>query len=121
MHAKVPKFFVTLLHSATQAHMLHLKSKSYAQHMALGELYEGLPGLADELIEAYQGCHGEIVSYPSITVAPADDALRFVSALKSFIANNRDCIEAEYTQLQNIVDEILARVNKTEYKLRNLS
>lgn len=119
MDISAPAFFVRLLHSSTQAHMLHLKSKSYAQHMALGELYEGLPGLVDSLVETYQGCEGVIEEYPAVAVTPADDPLVFVGALRDFICDNRKSVGDE-SELQNIVDEVLALVKKTLYKLENL-
>jgi uncharacterized protein (UPF0264 family) len=37
------------------AHKLHLDTKSYAQHKALGKLYEGLIGFRDEISEKMMG------------------------------------------------------------------
>ena len=38
-------FFLTLLHSATNTHILHLQSRSYSEHKALGEFYEEIVDL----------------------------------------------------------------------------
>ena len=48
---KAAEFMMVLLHAATIAHIIHLQTNSFAQHMALDELYQALPDLADELIE----------------------------------------------------------------------
>ena len=50
-----------LLHSQTQGHIFHLRVKgkgSYAAHKALQKYYEGIDGLVDGLVEAYQGKNG---------------------------------------------------------------
>lgn len=39
------------------AHREHLRTQSYAQHMALGSFYEGIIDRADAIAEAYQGRH----------------------------------------------------------------
>ena len=49
------EFILTLLHAVTNTHILHLRSKSYAEHMALGAFYEALPALVDEVAESIQG------------------------------------------------------------------
>ena len=112
--------FTGLLHAATQAHILHFRTKSYAAHKALGGLYEDLPELVDKLVEAYQGLHGVIEDYPTYSVAPTDDAVKFVQACRTHLQQNRASVGKE-SELQNIVDEIAALLNTTLYKLKNLS
>jgi len=120
MAKTAPDFFITLLHASTQAHILHLKTKSYAAHKALGGFYEGLPELADGLIEAYQGRHGVVESYPTYSVTPPDDAVTFVESFRAFIDECRELVGKE-SELQNIVDEIAALADSTLYKLKHLS
>jgi hypothetical protein len=50
------------------AHREHLKTKSYAQHKALGKFYNDIVDNADAIAEAYQGQYGlmkniEILGY----------------------------------------------------------
>ena len=45
----------TLMQSRNQAHIFHLQTSSYSQHIALQEYYEGIVDLIDSLVEAYQG------------------------------------------------------------------
>jgi hypothetical protein len=112
-------YFISLLNGATQAHLLHLKSKSYAEHVALGVLYDELPELTDSLVEAYQGINGLIESYPPQTLAVSSDALKFVEILRAFVLDNRQSV-GDNSELQNLVDEILALVDSTIYKITNL-
>ncbi len=37
------------------AHVAHLQTKSCAQHLAFGEIYDELPDLLDSLLESWQG------------------------------------------------------------------
>lgn len=39
-------------------HSVHLNTRSYAKHKALGGFYENVIELADDLAEAYQGRQG---------------------------------------------------------------
>lgn len=119
MNEQAPSFFVALLNAATQAHLLHLKSKSFSEHKALEELYTGLPDLVDSLVESYQGINGVVESYPPQTIAVSSDALKFVEVLGAFITNNRASV-GQQSELQNIIDEIKSLVNSTAYKLANL-
>ena len=55
-----------LLHSQTQVHIFHLQTKSYSEHKALQNYYEGIDGLVDGVIESYQGKYDVLTSYKSI-------------------------------------------------------
>lgn len=118
MDKQTAKFFMGLLNAATVAHILHLQTRSYAQHVALGELYEALPGLVDAVIEAYQGKYGIVTNYPA-TISVAKDPIEFITELSSFIATYRDCCED--SEIQNLIDEVASQVDSTMYKLKFLS
>jgi hypothetical protein len=113
-----PNFLVTLLNSATTAHILHLQTGSYAQHKALNTLYSELPDLADDLIEAYQGKYGIVSNYPAQSVTTPSDALGFVKELRAFVVTNRYvALKQSDTELQNITDNIVELLDSTIYKL----
>jgi hypothetical protein len=42
------------------AHSVHLNTRSYSKHKALGHFYEDVTGVADAFAEAYQGRKGLI-------------------------------------------------------------
>lgn len=113
-------FVASIMHASTVAHIMHLQTRSYAEHMALGGLYEGLPGLIDSFAEACQGKYGLITGYPTTLTVDQGNPLDFVRGLQSMIAVERQMLPQD-TQLQNIVDEIVALVDGTAYKLAFLS
>lgn len=118
-HDATAEFIVTLMHARTNAHLLHLRSKSYAQHMALGSFYEGIGDLIDKLAENYQGIYGVIDDYPTAYDAPKSDPVIELGYVDRFVSRQREKIPQD-TNLQNIVDEIATLVQSTIYKLRNL-
>lgn len=108
-------FASVMLHSITCAHMLHLKSRSYAAHIALGEYYEGIDDLIDLWIEAYQGKYGLIDKYEN-QFEDHDNALEYMLMLNDYIVDKRYRLP-EDSELQNIVDEMVALIDRTIYKL----
>lgn len=114
------EFLLTLLHAVTNTHILHFRTRSYAQHMALGAFYEELPDLVDTLTEAIQGLTGELVDFPADYYAPADTPLEELMELKEYVKENRDALPQD-SEIQNIVDEIADLINTTIYKLRFLA
>ena len=56
-----PADFVGMLFLARDVtHSVHLNTRSYAKHKALGGFYDKVVDLADDFAEAYQGRHGLI-------------------------------------------------------------
>lgn len=113
---EVVDFASTMLHSITCAHMLHLKSTSYAAHIALGEYYEGIDDLIDLWIEAYQGKYGLIDKYED-GFEDHDNALEYMIMMSDYVADKRVRLP-EDSELQNITDEMTALIDRTIYKLR---
>lgn len=112
-------FVEMLLHAGTNAHILHLKTTSYAQHKALGEFYEKIIDLADDFAEAYQGVYGLITDYPGDYKSPASDPVAELRTLGIKVKNLRKKLPAD-TELQNLIDEIAGEIDQTLYKLRFL-
>ena len=113
------KFSATLLHSITVTHMLHLATRSYAHHMALGTLYENLGDLVDEVIEVWQGINQKLISFEGEMFSVPKDENQYVKWLAEFISNNRSVMGSD-SQLQNLIDEIAAEVDRCNYKLNFL-
>ena len=109
-----------LFHARNIAHKEHLKTKSYAQHMALGSFYEDVIDLADKLAEAYQGDEGIMKDIPLFN-KEAD------CMIDDFLVKQVNMIEklrtsaTKRTAIQNIIDEVISLYLSTIYKLRNLS
>lgn len=118
------KFFSKLFESREMAHIYHLQVNgemgSHAKHTALGDYYEGVLGFVDDLIEIWQGQYGIIEEYDVIDTSEtkSKDTIEYFNELARFIKEERKCIPAEDTHLHNIIDEVVAIVYKTLYKLK---
>lgn len=123
MNPIVAKFISTLLASRTQAHIFHWQvqdASSYAQHKALNDYYDEIVELTDELVESLQGKYGIIRGYVSPAVFREDgNPLIYFKALSQYIETNRASMPQD-SYIQNQIDEILALVESTIYKLENL-
>ena len=117
--SKAGEFVLTLMHAATNAHILHLQSRSFSEHSALGEFYQALPDLADKLAEAIQGAEQELLSYPADYFAPAATGLDELLELQAYVDQERQSI-SQRSEIQNIVDEISDLIDSTLYKLKFL-
>lgn len=112
------EFILTLLHAATNAHILHLRSKSFAEHSALGEFYQALPDLVDAVVEATQGRTGQLIDYPVQYYAPAATGLEELQQLKDYVDEERKGPEIpQDSEIQNSIDEIASLIDSTLYKL----
>lgn len=110
-----------LLHSRTQAHILHLQTKSYSEHMALNAYYDGITALIDGLVESYQGQYGIIENYKSYDIQnykSTDDTIKYLTGICEKVNKLRDCCKDSY--IQNQIDTICELVNSTLYKLKFL-
>lgn len=120
----VVTFFSKLFESREMAHIYHLQVRgeegSYAKHMALGGYYEGVIDLIDNLIEVYQGQYGVVDGYETVDTkeTKSKDAVAYFEEIADYIKNARKCIKDEDTHLHNIIDEVVALIYKTLYKLK---
>ena len=119
------QFFSKLFESREMAHVYHLSVKgdmgSYAAHVALGVYYEGILEFIDDLIEIYQGQYGLVENFEVIDTSStkSKDPIEYFEELVSFVKSTRNTsLSAEDTHLQNIVDEVIALIYKTLYKLK---
>ena len=111
-----------LFTSRDQAHRAHLLTKSYAQHVALGEFYDAVVDLADSLAEVTMGTYGAFTEIP--VEPPARGAID--AALEAHL-NKIEDLRAAFggkacdRPIENLLDEVGALFAQTLYKLRNLS
>lgn len=114
--AAAAEFFKALLDAVTAAHLLHLQSQSFSQHSALGDFYSELEGLADGLIESYQGKYGIVTGYPMGPSQPNDDPVVFMTQLSNYIRRVRGNVASD-SEIQNDIDTVLTLIDTTLYKL----
>lgn len=102
------------------AHVRHFTTKSYAQHIALGEFYAAVIEAVDALVECYQGQFG-LIGEVSVMQPDADDLVDYLREEADWIEANRDAISNESSSIGNLVDNLVAVYLKTIYKLENLA
>lgn len=102
----------------THAHALHLATKSFAEHSALGTFYDEITSLTDTFAETYQGMIDGRLSVPFEVVKPSTSAEQLINSLREWIDANRDEIGSPPdTHIQNIIDEIRQLIDQTCYRL----
>lgn len=106
------KFIGTLFHSRDAMHIAHLQTTSFAEHKALNHYYDEILELTDKFTEAYFGYakRVEIV----IPEAKVMDSMTHMKEMRAILETER----ANYpSELQNIIDEMTALVDKLLYLL----
>jgi len=114
---KYAEFALTLLHSVTNAHILHLRADTISIHLAMGEFYIEIGELADTFIEAYQGKYGKINDYGNQYDVPPLSPIEYMVGLMEYVSNTRTQLPQD-TYLQNIIDEVAQSIASTLNKLR---
>lgn len=110
-----------ILHSRNQAHVFHLQTKSYAEHIALNGYYDAVVALFDGIVESYQGKYGIIKNFKTFKVEQYRNNKKTISyfeRLLDIIEENRDSIDDSY--IQNQIDTVQELINSTIYKLKFL-
>lgn len=113
-------FIGTLMQSRNQAHIYHLQTQSYAAHKALQGYYEGIVDLVDGLVESFQGRYGILRGYKMAgTIKEDDNAVIYFEGLCKFVETIRTQLPQD-SYIQNQVDEVVALIESTKYKLKFL-
>lgn len=121
-NALMGQFVSTLLASRTQAHIFHLQTPSFAAHKALNDYYDEIVGVTDNLVESYQGKYGIITGYGNIALQEyqsCEAIIVFFETLCMYVEKSRQLI-CQDSYIQNQIDEIVALIKSTIYKLRFL-
>lgn len=128
-----PELIARCFAARTAAHFAHLAADSYAVHMALEGFYEDIIPATDEFAEVYQGVFGKIEDYPAIKPL-STQPIQMLRALRDWIVMNKEeCCEChdenaeqgegddpDCSELANLIDNILAVVDRALYKLKFL-
>lgn len=101
-------------------HVLHLQSKNKNgwEHTALGELYEAVPNLVDDIVEKSYAVVGTITQYKSISIQENISSLSYVKSLFTRLEIERNKITTGY--IQQMVDNAIEQVAKCIYRLENV-
>lgn len=110
-----------LFHSRQQAHFWHLETKSFAEHKCLNEYYDGILELTDKLLETYLG-KGKKIDFGKIRMTfntySRERMIEYFKKLARYVARCKKTMDKPSDgDVANIMDEILALINKTLYLL----
>jgi DNA-binding ferritin-like protein len=99
----------------------HLKAKgpgAYAQHVALGDLYDAVSDMADDITESVQGYEGILnISIPATSFM---EPLAYIKGERTKMI----AAKSKFTSMPDIankIDELIGHFSKTIYKLENLA
>jgi DNA-binding ferritin-like protein len=110
-----------LMNAATSFHKLHLKVTgigSYAAHKALNDLYDALPGHADDLAEGYQGASEKLLEYQDVApraLSSVEDGVSYLRDMYQMV--NALQAKMPYSEIVNSLDTVKDTLNSAKYKL----
>lgn len=115
--SSLDEYFVNILLFQTQLKIMHWGTESYSQHKAYMKTYDSISDMFDSLVESYQGYHGridfgnncEFISFSD--VEPNSWLKSMMECLNTLRENLKE------SDLQNMIDEVIAGVSKLMYLL----
>ena len=115
-NSSIPQLVSELLESVTIIHKFHLVSKSYSEHVALGDFYDEIGDLADTIFESSSWRDNAIeIPAPNLN---GSSPVNYLEKLANFVEQTR--LVTTYSDLQNQMDEVKTLIFQTLYKLKNL-
>lgn len=109
-----------LFESRQVAHNAHLKTKSYAAHVALQGYYDGVLVLIDSFVETYQGQYGLLSGYEKSEISDPSSIEDYMDDTAKIFSIARESLNKKDSHLANILDEIISLTYQTIYKLKFL-
>lgn len=101
-----------------QLHLLHWQTQSYAEHQALGGLYDYVHDFKDGVIEKLMGYTGRRPSAYKIDPLGAATSTVVVSELMSFASSLKSYAETNnYHDIANLADSLSGEAAKVKYLL----
>ena len=102
-----------------QLHLIHWQTKSYAEHQALGGLYDYVHDIKDEIVEKIMGYTGKTPrAFKVEPLADSIDCRTVVANLISFASQLEEYAEANnMPDIENISQSLSGEAAKTKYLL----
>ena len=101
-----------------QLHLLHWQTKSYAEHQALGGIYDYVHDFKDGVIEKLMGYTGKRPGVYKIEPLSTADSNSVVTALMDFSSNLKRYAESNsYHDIANLADALSGEAAKTKFLL----
>ncbi len=107
-----------LTHFHEQLHLLHWQTTSYAEHQALGGLYDYVHDFKDGVVEKLMGYLGKRPQAYKIEPLSAMSATAVVESLMMFASDLKAYGEAnKFHDICNLADSLSGEAAKTKYLL----
>jgi len=116
---KIEELISRVFQARNIAHREHLKTDSYAKHMALGQFYDDVIESIDEIIEVHQGRH-ELIGDFIVKDQLPKNVTAYLIAEAAWIENTRNSFDTCPAVL-NLIDGLAAVYLRAVYKLTNLA
>ncbi|MGL4521328.1 MAG: DUF5856 family protein [Bacilli bacterium] len=108
-----PACFVScLIDAAGKAHVMHLNTRSYAEHKALDKLYKELPEYTDRIAEALAGITDVRYEHHDVEYFSSDDML-----LKLYLHGMKVHATA-VPAITNPIEDVLTFIQQIRYLLK---
>jgi hypothetical protein len=115
-----PADFISVLrNSQPQTQIWHHQTKGLSSHLALGEYYDAIGEVIDELVESIEGVYPRIAGYKSTQYIDWTDvsiAMSYFKGLYDYVQSERKNFYQE-SWIQNMIDEVAQLIAHTLYKL----
>jgi uncharacterized protein (UPF0264 family) len=115
----IEKLISRVFYARNLAHWAHWRTKSYAEHQALGGFYDDVIEALDSLVEAHQAVHGLVGDIPAPGTKDSD-VLPVLRADADWIEQNHEAICEGNRAIANLIDGVTGVYLRTIYKLENL-
>lgn len=116
------EFIGALFLARDMTHSVHLNTRSFSKHSALGTFYDEIVDLADGLAEQYQGEYGLIGPISLMNAKRTTNIVAFLEDQLADIQKARyDVFKKDDTAIQNEIDTIVKLYRTTLYKLKFLA
>jgi hypothetical protein len=101
-----------------QLHLIHWQTSSYAEHQAIGSLYEYVQTFKDDVIEKLMGYTGKKPKAFKIDPLKETDCVTIVNELGKFAHQlYKWSGENEFCDIENMAQELSGQSAKTKYLL----
>ena len=101
-----------------QLHLIHWQTESYAEHQAIGSLYDAVHDFKDDVIEKLMGYTGKRIGLYKIEALSAKDSTEVVKSLEQYAHSLYEWAEEqEYCDIENMAQDLSGKAAKTLYLL----
>lgn len=108
---------------AHKEHLVPTKTEgTFAQHKALEDFYEAILPLIDTLAETWQGTIEELIPLNVNNQTGLEKAdIETLKSIRTFCQQCSSQLDDSFSHIKNILDEIMAVISQTIYKLKFLN